>query len=185
MPQAAAALESLQRREEPLNDILNTSFAIAVDAVLKRLLFEPAGLRGEGKISDLGSQTQARYGWGSANVIQPDGFFTTADEILAIEIKLGAASSAKQLAKYAYLFFVEERLTHRRERLELHFIVPVIRVPEFEIQYRDGFGEMRELILSRADGFLPSQIMKVLRDDGPPTTMFWTACASQCRAGPI
>ena len=101
----AAALEAdLHRDEVTLNQVLSTTLAIAADAVIGRLLARPLGLAETGPFERIGDEIAGRYGWGGGeNVTQQDGFYVGPASAIALEIKLGASTSAEQVLKYAAL----------------------------------------------------------------------------------
>ena len=104
---------------------LNLTFAIAGDAVLRRLFCAPLGIKDNGPFESIGREAAKRYGWGSKNVTQHDGLFLTSNSIFGIEIKLTSSySSPQQIMKYAALLAWEERLTGSRDHIGLLYIIP-------------------------------------------------------------
>jgi hypothetical protein len=80
--------DRLQLGEEPLNDLFNLTFAIAADAIVSKLLFNNIGISDPGPFESLGSEMGKRFGWGESNITQPDGFFTSANSLLGVELKV-------------------------------------------------------------------------------------------------
>lgn len=115
----------LNGQEEVLNHFFHLAFSIMGDSVVSRLLCGPLSFDDQGPFDSLGRDLARRYGWGaSENVTQPDGFFLTNSSLVAVELKLGSASWAEQVAKYLALMVWEERVSGLRKNLGLLFIVP-------------------------------------------------------------
>jgi hypothetical protein len=112
----------LLTQEEILNQVFNLAFAIAPDALIAHCLAAPLGFSDPGPFLSLGRDMLSRYNLG--NVTRQDGFFVGPNALIGVELKLGAPSTPDQLAKYAALFFWEERLNGPRERIGLLYIVP-------------------------------------------------------------
>lgn len=74
----------------------------------------------------LGREIAGRYGWGSSNITQQDGFYVSPTSILGVELKLGAATSPNQLLKYITLMVCEEKLTGKHSALGMLYITPWI-----------------------------------------------------------
>lgn len=120
----------LHGQEEILNHLFNLTFAIAGDAVISKLLFEPLGFSDAGPFESLGREVGERYGWGSnATVTQQDGMFVSSRSIVGVELKLGSKSWAEQIAKYIALLVWEMELSGPRDQLGLLFIVPEQAMP--------------------------------------------------------
>ena len=118
--------EKLNAYEEILNHVFNLTFAIAGDAVLKRLFCAPLGINDDGPFESIGRETTQRYNWGSKNVMQHDGFFRTSNSLLGIEMKLTSSSSSPvQIMKYAALFaWEEEKIKDLYDDIGLLYIIP-------------------------------------------------------------
>lgn len=115
----------LNGQEEVLNHFFNLAFSILPDAIIARLLCRPLTIEDDGPFDSLGRDLALRYGWKpSENVTQPDGFFLTAQSLIAVELKLTSRSWPEQLAKYLALMLWEERESGLRSDLGLLFIVP-------------------------------------------------------------
>ena len=115
----------LNGQEEVLNHFFNLAFSIMPDAIIARLLCQPLSIEDDGPFDSLGRDLALRYGWKpSENVTQPDGFFLTANSLIAVELKLTSTSWPEQLAKYLALMLWEERESGQRSDLGLLFIVP-------------------------------------------------------------
>lgn len=115
----------LNGQEEVLNHFFNLAFSIMPDEVIAKLLCRPLSIKDVGPFDSLGRDLALRYGWKpSENVTQPDGFFMSAQSLIAVELKLTSTSWPEQLAKYIALMLWEERETGQRMDLGLLFIVP-------------------------------------------------------------
>ncbi len=121
----------LNNKEEILNHVFDVTFAIAGDAVIQRLFCEPLRITDAGPFQSFGrKETASRYeGVPGETPSQPDGFFTTRDSAICIELKLKTYSSPEQLAKYVAIMAWEEMLRekkfgHKFQSLGLIFIVP-------------------------------------------------------------
>ena len=113
----------LRSREETLNHVFDLTFAIASDEIVRRLLFKPLGINGNGPIVSLGREVKTRYGW-KRNVTQQDGFFVSPESMVGVELKLGSDTSPEQILKYVTLMHYEETITGTRPQVGLLFIVP-------------------------------------------------------------
>jgi hypothetical protein len=115
----------LNGQEEILNHFFNLAFSIVGDEVISRLLCQPLEILDRGPFESVGREIGLRYGWRkSENVTQQDGFFVGPSSLIGVELKLGSASWAEQIAKYAALMVWEEALSGSRKSLGLLFIVP-------------------------------------------------------------
>ena len=122
----APALEAdLHRDEVTLNQVLSTTLAIAADAVIGRLLARPLGLAEAGPFERIGDEIAGRYGWGGGeNVTQQDGFYVGPASAVALEIKIGAPTTAEQVLKYAALHAWEEMRGGPGKGIGLLYVVP-------------------------------------------------------------
>jgi len=120
----------LRSLEETLNHIFDITFAIAPDAVIAELFHRKLSIPDSGPFLQLGREIGERYGWGFSNVTQQDGFFVSQDSIVAVELKLGARTSKKQLLQYVGLMMWEERLTGRKKDLGLLYVTPSEEAPK-------------------------------------------------------
>jgi hypothetical protein len=126
----------LKGDEKTLNGFFDIMFSICPDSIIDDWLCRPLG------ISDLSQfksysllEIYERYGWGTRNVMQPDGLFTSTDSIISVEIKLNAQTSIDQILKYAALITTEERISGRRKNLGLLYIVPESRLTEISRKF--------------------------------------------------
>ena len=117
-------VEKLLRQEEILNHVFDLTFGIAGDAIIERLLLQPLGFSDAGSIESIGREIHTRYGSDAAGVTQQDGLFVSDKSVVGVELKLGARSSPKQIAKYAALLAWEEQRSGDREQLGLLFVIP-------------------------------------------------------------
>ena len=122
------AKANFEKREEPLNQFFNITFAIASDAVISKLLVEPLGFHGIGPYQSLDREKFVEYyGWkNEANITEPDGFFTSEHSLVGVELKVGKGrSSPKQLMYYVALMVWEEHRTKRHDhQLGLVLVTP-------------------------------------------------------------
>ena len=115
-----------EKSEEPLNQFFNITFAIASDALINKLLIEPLGFNDDGPYQSLDREKFVEYyGWkNEANITEPDGFFTSENSLIGVELKQGKGhSSAEQLMKYVALMVWEENRTEMHDQLGLLLII--------------------------------------------------------------
>ena len=123
-------MNDLSGKEEILNHVFDITFSIAADDVLERLFAAPFGFRDAGPFTSLGGEIARRFGWDEKeNVTQQDGFFVSANSILAVELKLKSSTWPEQIAKYAALMAWEEMAHGPKKNLGLLFILPENAIP--------------------------------------------------------
>ncbi len=120
-----ASKQKLEGDEDALNDIFNLIFSIAPDYIIRSWFCRPLCIDSFGQFRSYGRLEIAdKFGWGEANVTQHDGFFTSDDAIVCVEIKLGATTDKIQVLKYIAMLILEEKLSGVRPSLGLLYIVP-------------------------------------------------------------
>ncbi len=110
--------EYAQKQEELFNHIFDITFAIAPSQVLTSIFGLPSINE---KMETLGRDIRHRYSK-KGNLTSPDGFFVSANSLLAIELKFNAKTSRNQFAKYIYLICNEEQFSGPKTSLSLTFV---------------------------------------------------------------
>ena len=119
-----ANAERMRALEETLNHIFDITFAIAPDQMIAKLLHAAAQIQDQGPFERVGKEMKTRFGWGEANVTQPDGFFVSPSSILSVELKLGSKTRPEQVLKYLAVTHLEECRSGRRAEVALLYITP-------------------------------------------------------------
>lgn len=158
-----AHIDHLHTQEEILNHVFDLTFAIAPDLVIRQLFADPLSISDDTSFVSLGREVRLRYGWGyHDNVTQHDGLFVSNRSAIAVELKLGAKTSADQIAKYAAVLLWEELHSGRKENLGLLFIVPERSKASIWAQCGLTTSKVDTQFLSRLTKVLPAAVRKAI-----------------------
>lgn len=115
----------IQRQEETFNHAFDLTLGIMDGQTTVDLFGSLAKLESKKALSGFGREQLDRYSFlANANATQPDGFLTSEEAILMIELKFNAPTSQDQLAKSLALALAEENLTGTRLEVALLYVVP-------------------------------------------------------------
>lgn len=129
----------LRVMEVTLNHNLNLFFLLAPGSVRAQLFNRLFGrtLAGEHRMHGRG----VGEAYGMAGSTQPDLFFTSDDNVVAIEMKIAAKSSISQVLKYVLLGLAEELESGRQKVHHLGFLGK----GDFASQWKERFRDPAEL----------------------------------------
>jgi hypothetical protein len=132
-------MERLRHLEVTLNHSLTLFFVLA-PASLRNLLFETVFKRPfEGEFEMYGSGIEATLGL--PNGTQPDFMFASRDDVVFVEMKVGAKSSVEQVLKYALLGLAKEVHSGRPKFHHLALLAP----SAFESLWPERFADSADL----------------------------------------
>jgi hypothetical protein len=152
--------------EELLNHMFEIALGLAPDALISELFHARMGFHDAGPFERIGGEFSTRYGFGNENVTQPDSLLISDTTLLALEMKIGASTSAEQVLKYLSLMVAEEEQSGRRCRLGLLYITPHPNSERVFKQARvDCGGQIHadfldQLSTIKLNGFLKKQIAR-------------------------
>jgi hypothetical protein len=115
--------QTLDSMEVSLNHILNFTFKLAQDQLIKELTKHSFGHSWDDNYYMVGRNYEQRYNL-PVNATQPDFMFDGQSHILSIEMKIAAKTNAVQLAKYLYLHAKAAAVYSKTKRHGLIFLGP-------------------------------------------------------------
>lgn len=117
--------EALRFDEPTLNIFFDIFYGIAPDAVVSKTIGGPLGHQDIGPYQSWSLlELIERYNWGQNTPTQQDGFFTSPNSVIGVELKLKSPTEPSQVLKYAALIALEEKVSGVRENVGLLYIVP-------------------------------------------------------------
>lgn len=140
----------IQRQEEPFNHIFELVFSIMPGDALAEIYghFIDAGQVRDYEAHGRELTTRIGYKW-LDNITTTDGFYTSKDSILAVELKFNAKTSLDQIAKYVMAITAEQMVSGIRQNLNLLYIFPTKPDESFAAQTGLGRFDINEELLSK------------------------------------
>lgn len=131
----------IQRQEETFNHIFELVFSIMPGDAIADIFgcFVNTGELRDFEAHGREFSTRIGYGW-LDNITTPDGFYTSSDSILAVELKFNAKTSLDQLAKYAMVITAEQRVSGKRRNQNLLYVFPT--APETSFREQTGLNHI-------------------------------------------
>ena len=147
--------EHLRVMEVTLNHHFSQFLSLAPHEFRRQLFQRIFSSPFEGDYRMHGRGVEEAYGLRQAT--QPDLFFTSTDNVVSLEMKLGAKSSIEQVIKYALLGLADEIACGREKNHYLAFLAP----GAFSSLWKEGWSDVGQLtsMLHKADiaAFLEKQ----------------------------